>query len=157
MASFYAQDAQVTAPDTDVVRGQHAIEAFFKAASQAAQRTGMRRTIHVRQVERSGDLGYVLSTVVLELPAADGQATTTFNDVTVWKLEHDGGFDRSAAITVAVMPCAVWSRSPTSRSFPWLRATSTRLWPSPASSRASSRPMPPEAPVTSAVCFIHCS
>ncbi len=87
-----AEDAEVMAPDSDVVQGEHAIEAFFKAASQAAQRLGMRRTIHVRQVECSGDLGYVLSTVVLELPAAAGQATTTFNDVTVWKLDAGRGW-----------------------------------------------------------------
>jgi ketosteroid isomerase-like protein len=93
MAAFYAADAEVMAPDTDVVRGPHAIEAFFTAASAAAQRLGMRRTIHVRRVERSGDLGYVLSTVVLELPAADAQAiTTTFNDVTVWKLDTNQGW-----------------------------------------------------------------
>lgn len=93
MAAFYAQDAEVMAPDAGVVRGPHAIEAFFKAASAAAQRLGMRRTIHVRRMERSGSLGYVLSTVVLELPAADGQKiTTTFNDVTVWKLDTDQGW-----------------------------------------------------------------
>ena len=92
MADFYAKDAQVMAPDSDVVQGRHAIEAFFKAASEAAEQLGMRRTIHVRQVERSGDLGYLLSTVVLELPAADGQATMTFNDVTVWKLDADEGW-----------------------------------------------------------------
>ena len=92
MAAFYAKDAQVMAPDSDLVQGPHAIEAFFKAASEAAQRTGMRRAIHVRHVERSGGLGYVLSTVVLELPAADGQATTTFNDVTVWRLDAGQGW-----------------------------------------------------------------
>ena len=92
MADFYAEDAQVMAPDSDLVQGPHAIEAFFKAASEAAQRTSMRRTIHVRQVERSGHLGYLLSTVLLELPAADGQATMTFNDVTVWRLDADRGW-----------------------------------------------------------------
>jgi hypothetical protein len=33
MAAFSAEDAEVMALDTDVVRGQHAIEAFFKAAT----------------------------------------------------------------------------------------------------------------------------
>jgi len=92
MAAFYTEDAQVMTPDSDVVRGPHAVEAFFKAASEAAQRTGTRRTIHVRHVERSGDLGYMLSTVILQFPTADGHATTTFNDVTVWKLDADQGW-----------------------------------------------------------------
>jgi ketosteroid isomerase-like protein len=75
------------------VQGWRAIEAFFTAASQAAQRMDMRRTIKVRQVERSGDLGYVLSTVILEIPVAGDRVTTsTFNDVTVWKLEGDGAW-----------------------------------------------------------------
>jgi ketosteroid isomerase-like protein len=69
MAAFYAQDAEVIASDSDLVQGRHTIEAFFTAASQAAQRMGMQRTIKVRQVERSGDLGYVLSTVILEIAA----------------------------------------------------------------------------------------
>jgi uncharacterized protein (TIGR02246 family) len=92
MAGFYADDAEVMAPDSQPVRGRDGVEAFFKAAAEGARRAGMRRTIHVRRVERSGDLGYVLSTVVLELPAAGGQATTTFNDVTVWRLEHGEGW-----------------------------------------------------------------
>jgi ketosteroid isomerase-like protein len=94
MAAFYAEDAEVMAPDTEVVRGQHAIEEFFKAASAAAQRMGMRRSIHVRQVERSGDLGYVLSTVVLELPAADGQTIprSTTSRSGSWTPIKAGGF-----------------------------------------------------------------
>jgi ketosteroid isomerase-like protein len=43
-------------------------------------------------VERSGDLGYLLSTVVLELPPADGQATIGFNDVTVWRRDAEQGW-----------------------------------------------------------------
>lgn len=91
MATFYAEDAEVMTPDSDPIRGRHAITAFFAAACQAAQRLGMKRTITVRRVERSGDLGYLLSTVVLELPATNGTtATTTFNDVTVWRRDADG-------------------------------------------------------------------
>jgi uncharacterized protein (TIGR02246 family) len=92
MAAYYTEDAEVMAPDSEVVRGRDAIGAFFEAASAAAQRAGMRRTIQVRRVERSGDLGYLLSTVVLELPRADGQATLRFNDVTVWRLDAEHGW-----------------------------------------------------------------
>ena len=41
MAGFYAEDAEVMAPQSDVVRGRDAIEAFFEAASAAARRVGM--------------------------------------------------------------------------------------------------------------------
>jgi ketosteroid isomerase-like protein len=91
MTSFYTQDAVIMAPDSGVVRGWPAIEEFWAAACQAAQRTGMKRAIKVQQVERSGGLGYVVSTVTLEIPGADGQlATVIFHDVTVWKAGADG-------------------------------------------------------------------
>ena len=91
MTSFYTQDAMIMAPDSEAVRGRRAIQEFWNAACQAAQRTGMKRTINVQHVERSGDLGYAVTTVTLEIPAADGQpATITFNDVTVWKTGADG-------------------------------------------------------------------
>ena len=91
MTSFYTQDAVIMAPDNEAVRGRHAICEFWTAACEAAQRTDMTRTITVQHVERSGGLGYVVSTVTLEIPAGGGQpATTTFNDVTVWKTGADG-------------------------------------------------------------------
>jgi uncharacterized protein (TIGR02246 family) len=91
MTSFYTQDAMIMAPDSEVVRGRPAIQEFWTAACQAAQRTGMKRAIQVQHVERSGGLGYVVSTVTLEIPAADGQlATIIFHDVTVWKTGADG-------------------------------------------------------------------
>jgi ketosteroid isomerase-like protein len=47
----------------------------------------------VRQVERSGELGDVLNTVILEIPVAGERVTTsTFNDFTVWKREDDAGW-----------------------------------------------------------------
>src|SRR5215831_21025286 len=91
MTSFYTQDAVIMAPDSEAVRGRHAIQEFWQAACQAAQRMDMKRTINVQHMERSGDLGYALSTVTLEIPAGGGQpATITFNDVTVWKTGADG-------------------------------------------------------------------
>ncbi len=92
MASFYAEDAMVMAPESELVEGRSAIERFWRAACEAAQRIDIRRTINVRHVESSGNLGYVVSTVTLEIPAPEGHATIiTFNDVTVWKAA-DGGW-----------------------------------------------------------------
>jgi ketosteroid isomerase-like protein len=89
MAAFYVEDAEVMAPNADLVQGRRAIEAFFTVASQ---RTGMNEPSKVPQVERSGDLGDVLSTVILEIPVAGERVTTsTFNDFTVRKPEDDAG------------------------------------------------------------------
>ena len=91
MTSFYTQDAVIMAPDSEPARGRHAIEEFWAAACEAARRTGMKRTIEVQHVERSGDLGYVVSAVTLEIPAGGGRpATVIFNEVTVWKSGADG-------------------------------------------------------------------
>jgi ketosteroid isomerase-like protein len=91
MTSFYTQDAVILAPDSEAVRGQRAIGGFWDAACPAAQRTGMKRAISVQHLECSNELGYLVSTVTLEIPGAGGQpATITFNDVTVWKAGADG-------------------------------------------------------------------
>jgi len=91
MTSFYAQDAVIMAPDSVPARGRQAIEEFWAAACEAARRTGMKRTVEVQHMECSGDLGYVVSAVTLEIPVGGGQpAITTFNDVTVWKSGADG-------------------------------------------------------------------
>ena len=90
MTSFYTQDAVIMAPDSEPARGRQAIEEFWAAACEAARRTGMKRTVEVQHMECSGDLGYVVSAVTLEIPAGGGQsAITTFNDVTVWKSGAD--------------------------------------------------------------------
>lgn len=91
MTSFYTEHAMILAPDSEAVRGRRAIREFWNAACQAAQRTGMKRAINVQHLERSGNLGYLVSTVTLEIPGADGQPTTiTFNDVTIWEADADG-------------------------------------------------------------------
>ena len=93
MASYYTERAEILASDSDAVRGRHAIEEFWRAACQGANKAGVRRTIDVRHIERSGNLGYVLSTVSLEVPAGDRPATNvTFNDVTVWRLSTQDGW-----------------------------------------------------------------
>jgi uncharacterized protein (TIGR02246 family) len=93
MASFYAQDATILAPDSEAVQGRHAIEEFWKATCEAAHRMAMKRTIKVQHMESSGDLGYVVSTVTLEIPAGDDQPiTNTYNEVTVWKTDADSGW-----------------------------------------------------------------
>ena len=115
MTSFYTQDAVIMAPDSEAAQGRHAIQEFWLAACQAAQRTGMKRTINVQHMESSGDLGYLLSNVTLEIPAGGGQpATITFNNVTVWKT----GADRRWRVAVDITNRTAALQSPPSRSRP---------------------------------------
>src|SRR5664280_2104437 len=60
------------------------------------------------------------------------------------------GWARSATTCSAEMPCVELSSSAAAASLSALRATRIRSYRSAAASRASSRPMPPEAPVTRA-------
>src|SRR5215510_14125755 len=116
MTSFYTQDAVIMAPDSEPARGRHAIQEFWQAACEAAQRTGMKRTITLQHVERSGDLGYVLTTVTLEIPAGGGQpATITFHDVTVWKTGADGRWRVAVDSANRTAPL----QTPPSRTRPW--------------------------------------
>jgi len=115
MTSFYTQDAMIMAPDSEVARGRLAIRQFWNAACEAAQRTGMKRAIKVQHMERSGGLGYVVSTVTLEIPDADGQPITViFNNVTVWKT----GADRRWRIAVDSTNRTAPLPAPPSRSEP---------------------------------------
>jgi uncharacterized protein (TIGR02246 family) len=115
MTSFYTQDAVIMAPDSKAARGRPAIQEFWQAACQAAQRTGMKRAINLQHIERSGDLGYVLSTATLEIPAGGGQpATTTFNNVTVWKTGPDGRWRMAVDSTNRTAPL----QAPPSRTRP---------------------------------------
>ena len=72
MAACYAADAKLLAEDTEPVRGRAAIAEFWQAAIGQAQAAGARRTISLDEVTSSGDLGYALGTVTLQLPAAGG-------------------------------------------------------------------------------------
>lgn len=91
MASYYSEDAQLMVDDRPAIQGRRAIEEFWKAACAAAGI--ITRIIAIEEVESSGDLGYLVSSVTLRVPVAEGQPIiTTFKDVTVWKREPNGGW-----------------------------------------------------------------
>ena len=104
MAAFFADDAQIMAPDAELVQGRQAIEGFWKAVSEAAREAGMQRTVTVRQSAAVGNLGYVLTTSTPEMPS-DGQTVTrTFNHLSVWKAAD--GIWRVVAEAAAPTPSA---------------------------------------------------
>src|SRR5690349_20082253 len=72
MASFYADDARLLAQDTEPIQGRSGIEQFWRAAIETATAAKARRTINLHQLTSSGDLGYALGTVVLQIPQNGG-------------------------------------------------------------------------------------
>jgi ketosteroid isomerase-like protein len=91
MAAWYTHDAHLLAEDTDLVRGRTAIEEFWRSASQGARAANARRTISLDQVTSSGDLGYALGTVTVQLAGGSGQGrAVTFKYATIWHRGPDG-------------------------------------------------------------------
>jgi uncharacterized protein (TIGR02246 family) len=85
MAAFYADDARLLAEDTEPVRGREAIERFWRAACDQARAAQARRSVRLQEVTSSGDLGYALGTVVIEIPGRE--ITTRY--ATIWRLGAD--------------------------------------------------------------------
>ena len=90
MAAWYTQDAHLLAEDTDMVRGRAAIEEFWRGASQGARAANARRTISLDEVTSSGDLGYALGTVTVQVPGSGQGRAVTFKYATIWHREPDG-------------------------------------------------------------------
>jgi uncharacterized protein (TIGR02246 family) len=87
MASFYAEDAKLLAENAELVRGRGAIECFWREAINRARAANAERIINLDEVTSSGDLGYVLGTVVVRIPF--GRELTT-KYATIWQRDADG-------------------------------------------------------------------
>lgn len=91
LASVYAEDARLIAQGTAPVVGRKAIEEFWKSACKRARALGMKRAILHDELDRSGDLGYMRSRTLLEIPTKQGKPLKiTARAVTTWKREADG-------------------------------------------------------------------
>ena len=89
MAAFYTDDARLLAEDTEPVRGRDAIERFWRAACDRARAARARRSVRLQEVTSSGDLGYALGTVVIDIPGGPGREITT-RYATIWRRGADG-------------------------------------------------------------------
>ena len=96
MTSYYTEDAQLMADGIQPIQGHAAITGFWHAAITRAAAARARRTIRLHESHSSGDLGYALCTVTVDIPPA-GPATGA------------GG------TTIAVWDATVWQRDPASR------------------------------------------
>jgi ketosteroid isomerase-like protein len=87
MTGYYTEQAQLMAEGISPIPGQRAIGQFWRAAISQAQAAGARRTIALQESHSSGDLGYAVSTVTVEVPGAGRKAAW---DTTVWERNPDG-------------------------------------------------------------------
>lgn len=88
LAAMYTTDAIAFPPDSEMVRGNEAIGAFWKAAHDSGVRGAVPTAV---EVERSGDTAYEVGTVAVTIQP-DGKAATTevAKYVVVWKRQADG-------------------------------------------------------------------
>jgi ketosteroid isomerase-like protein len=89
MTSYYADQAQLMADGITPIQGHDAIGQFWRAAIDRAAAVGARRTIQLHESHCSGDLGYALCTVTVEVPGVGRRASW---DTTVWRRGADGGW-----------------------------------------------------------------
>lgn len=87
MTAYYTDQAQLMANGITPIRGQAAIEQFWRAAIGRAAAAGARRAIQLHESHSSGDLGYALCTVTVEIP---GVARRAVWDTTVWQRDPAG-------------------------------------------------------------------
>jgi ketosteroid isomerase-like protein len=103
MTSYYTDDAQLMADGIPPICGHDAIGQFWDAAIVRANAAKAKRTIRLHESHSSGDLGYALCTVTVQIPPADGTAGAT-------------------GITRAAWDATIWRRDPRDPSGAWLIA-----------------------------------
>ncbi|HEY4850135.1 MAG TPA: nuclear transport factor 2 family protein [Streptosporangiaceae bacterium] len=92
MTSYYTEDAQLMAEGMEPIRGHVAIGQFWRAAIDRATAAKARRTIQLHESSSSGDLGYALCTVTVEIPGSGGTTGTRIAvwDATIWQRDPGG-------------------------------------------------------------------
>jgi ketosteroid isomerase-like protein len=92
MTSYYTPDAQLMAEGMEPIRGHAAIDDFWRVAINRAAAAQATRTIQLHESSSSGDLGYALCTVTVEIPARPGSAGASISvwDATIWQRDPNG-------------------------------------------------------------------
>ena len=90
LAAMYTPDAIAFPPDSEMIRGNEAIGAFWKANRDSGVQSAVLTTI---DVGRSGDVAYEVGTVALTIHGAGKEATTAAAKyVVVWTRQPDGSW-----------------------------------------------------------------
>lgn len=90
VAAMYTSDAIVLPPDSEMIRGNEAIGAFWKTTRESGVRAAALTTV---EVERSGDVAYELGKVSLTIqPEGKEPTTEVAKYVVVWKRQADGSW-----------------------------------------------------------------
>jgi ketosteroid isomerase-like protein len=87
MTSYYTEQAHLMADGMTPVRGHGAIELFWRAAIGRAKAARAQRAIQLHEAHSSGDLGYALCTVTVEIPGGIRRAAW---DATIWQRDPAG-------------------------------------------------------------------
>ena len=92
MTSYYTEDARLMAQGMEPIRGQAAIDDFWREAISRSTAAQARRTIRLHESSSSGDLGYALCTVTVEIPSGTGAADASISvwDATIWHRDPNG-------------------------------------------------------------------
>jgi ketosteroid isomerase-like protein len=101
MTSYYTDQAQLMADGIAPIQGHDAIEQFWRTAIDGALAAGARRNIQLHESHCSGDLGYALCTVTVEIP---GLTRRAWWDTTVWRRGTDGGWRIAVDISTPLPP-----------------------------------------------------
>jgi uncharacterized protein (TIGR02246 family) len=90
LAAMYTSDAIAFPPGSEMVRGNEAIGAFWKATRDGGVQKAVLTTI---DVGRSGDVAYEVGKVSLTIqPAGKESTTAAAKYVVVWKRQADGSW-----------------------------------------------------------------
>jgi ketosteroid isomerase-like protein len=103
MTSYYTENAQLMADGIQPVHGHGAIGRFWREAIARASAAGARRTIHLHESHSSGELGYALCTVTVQMPP---DPDVTAWDATIWQREPGGGWRIAVDISTSLPPAS---------------------------------------------------
>lgn len=90
LAAMYTSDAIAFPPDSEMIRGNEAIGAFWKATRDGGVQSA---TLTTDDVGRSGDIAYEVGKVSLTIrPVGNEPTTAVAKYVVVWKRQPDGSW-----------------------------------------------------------------